>query len=75
VIVVPFARCIHIIFFIIFDLFSLNIELTTTYKVSVITSDKWGSGTNANVYIIIFSEHNNTGIIDLLNKIKQKKYL
>jgi hypothetical protein len=51
-----------------------NIELTTTYKVNVATSDEWGSGTNANVYIIIFSEYNNTGMMNLLNKIKQEKY-
>jgi hypothetical protein len=51
-------------------LFYLNIALATTYKVNVITSDKFGSGTNANVYIIIFGKHNNnTGLIDLFNKI------
>jgi len=49
---------LHLIFF-------LNIALATTYKVNVITSDKFGSGTNANVYIIIFGKHNDTGIVPL----------
>jgi hypothetical protein len=45
-----------------------NIEVFTTYKVHVVTSDEFGSGTNANVYIIIFGEHNNTGYINCLKK-------
>ena len=40
------------------------IVLTTTYLINVVTSDKFGSGTNAKVYIIIFGEHNNTGLIN-----------
>jgi hypothetical protein len=47
-----------------------NIELATTYKVNVITADTFGSGTNANVYIIIFGKDNDTGLIDFLDKIK-----
>ncbi|CAF2908011.1 unnamed protein product [Rotaria sp. Silwood2] len=39
------------------------VRQTTTYRINVITSDKFGSGTNGNVYIIIFGEHNNTGEI------------
>jgi hypothetical protein len=46
-------------------LFYLNIALATTYKVNVVTSDKFGSGTNANVYIIIFGKHNDTGKVPL----------
>ncbi|CAF0916712.1 unnamed protein product [Rotaria sordida] len=38
----------------------------TTYRINVITSDKFGSGTNAKVYIIIFGELNNTGKISLV---------
>jgi hypothetical protein len=49
---------LHLIFF-------LNIALATTYKVNVVTSDKFGSGTNANVYIIIFGKHNDTGKVPL----------
>ncbi|CAF0968400.1 unnamed protein product [Rotaria sp. Silwood1] len=39
---------------------------TTTYRINVITSNKFGSGTDANVYIIIFGEHENTGKIPLV---------
>jgi hypothetical protein len=45
-----------------------NIEVFTTYKVHVVTSDEFGSGTNANVYITIFGEHNNTGYIHCFKK-------
>ena len=54
--------------------FYLIIALATTYKVNVITSNEFGSGTNANVYIIIFGEHEDTGLIDLLDKINRKDY-
>ncbi|CAF4587849.1 unnamed protein product [Rotaria sp. Silwood1] len=40
--------------------------IATTYKINVITSKEWGSGTNANVYIIIFGENNDTGKIPLV---------
>jgi hypothetical protein len=53
-----------LILFLNFD-FLFYIEIATTYRVSVITADEFGSGTNANVYIIIFGEHNDTGLIDL----------
>jgi hypothetical protein len=50
----------------------LYIESTTTYKVGVTTGKDFGSGTNANVYIIIFGKMNNTGFIDFLYKIKNE---
>ncbi|CAF4402107.1 unnamed protein product, partial [Rotaria sordida] len=40
--------------------------IATTYKISVITSNEFGSGTNANVYIIIFGENNDTGKVPLV---------
>ncbi|CAF4073398.1 unnamed protein product, partial [Rotaria sordida] len=40
--------------------------IATTYKISVITSNEFGSGTNANVYIIIFGKHNDTGKVPLM---------
>ncbi|CAF4496641.1 unnamed protein product, partial [Rotaria sp. Silwood2] len=39
---------------------------TTTYRINVITSNKFGSGTDANVYIIIFGEHEDTGKLPLV---------
>jgi len=33
----------------------------TTYHVYVYTSDKMGAGTNANVYIVLFGELDDTG--------------
>ena len=32
-----------------------------TYEVSVVTGDVRGAGTNANVYIILFGEEDDTG--------------
>lgn len=49
------------------------VALVTTYQIIVITSDKIDSGTNANVYIIIFGQRNHTGSINLSNKMKFKK--
>ncbi|CAF2355156.1 unnamed protein product [Rotaria sp. Silwood2] len=40
--------------------------IATTYKISVITSNEFGSGTNAKVYIIIFGEKNDTGKVPLV---------
>ena len=34
----------------------------TTYHVFVHTGDKWGAGTDANVYIHLFGENDDTGI-------------
>lgn len=48
---------------------SLNIALATTYKVNVITSKEFGSGTDANVYIIIFGKNNDTGTISFVHRI------
>ncbi|CAF1135774.1 unnamed protein product [Rotaria sordida] len=39
---------------------------TTTYRINMITANKFGSGTNANVYIIIFGEHDDTNKIPLV---------
>jgi hypothetical protein len=39
------------------------IALATTYKINVVTGKEFGSGTNANVYIIIFGDHNDTGLM------------
>ena len=51
--------------------FSLScLALATTYRISVITGDEFGSGTNANVYIIIFGEHNDTGLIQSIRGMK-----
>ncbi|CAF3698383.1 unnamed protein product [Rotaria sp. Silwood1] len=36
------------------------IQQTTTYRINVITADKFDSGTDAHVYIIIFGEYNDT---------------
>ncbi len=47
------------------------IAIATTYKINVTTSKEFGSGTNANVYIIIFGKHNDTGLMNLLYKIKE----
>ncbi len=33
----------------------------TTYHVYVHTADKWGAGTNANVYIILHGQYDDTG--------------
>ncbi|CAF2713886.1 unnamed protein product [Rotaria sp. Silwood2] len=44
----------------------------TTYKISVITSEKWGNGTDANVYIIIFGQNNDTGLIRLFDEGEKK---
>lgn len=49
----------------LFFLFFSTIALATTYKVNVITSKEFGSGTNANVYIVIFGKHNDTGLIKI----------
>uniref|UniRef100_H2ZAW7 PLAT domain-containing protein n=1 Tax=Ciona savignyi TaxID=51511 RepID=H2ZAW7_CIOSA len=37
----------------------------TTYEVSVKTGDVWGSGTDANVYLTLFGEKDDSGIINL----------
>ena len=34
----------------------------TTYNVSVFTGDKFGAGTDANVYIVLFGEIDDTGM-------------
>jgi hypothetical protein len=51
------------------------IAIATTYKINVTTSKEFGSGTNANVYIIIFGKHNDTGLMDLLYKIREDRLL
>ena len=44
----------------------------TTYHVYVYTGDKFGAGTDANVYILLFGEEDDTGniILRLYTKIK-----
>ena len=42
---------------------------------NVVTSDKFGSGTNANVYIYIFGKNNDTGLFDFLYARKEKVLL
>ncbi|CAF1252253.1 unnamed protein product [Adineta steineri] len=48
------------------DYYTQMKTISNTYKVYVVTSGDIGSGTNANVYIIIFGEYNNTGKVHLL---------
>jgi hypothetical protein len=50
------------------------IALATTYRVNVVTSDKFGSGTNANVYIYIFGKNNDTGLIDFFDASRRQYY-
>ena len=48
--------------------FCLFLAIATTYKVNVITADKFGSGTNANVYLIIYGEKDDTGMLLILRR-------
>lgn len=53
----------------------LYIALTTTYNVTVVTSDKRNAGTDATVYIQLFGNKNDSGKIDLVaSKTNKKKF-
>lgn len=54
----------------ILSLSSTCLALATTYKVNVFTSDKFGTGTNANVYITIFGDLNDTGLTKIFAFLK-----
>lgn len=41
--------------------FKCSAARMNTYEVSVVTGDVRGAGTNANVYIILFGEEDDTG--------------
>ncbi|GAB1599835.1 lipoxygenase homology domain-containing protein 1 isoform X2 [Argonauta hians] len=43
--------------------------LTTTYHVKVFTADKWGAGTDANVYVILYGHLDNSGKILLKSSV------
>ena len=50
-------------------MFCLFTAALQTYHVYVITGNKMGAGTDANVYIVLFGEHDDTGkLSDLVNK-------
>lgn len=40
--------------------------MTTTYNVTVVTSDKRGAGTDANVYIQLFGNKNDSGKFQII---------
>jgi len=42
-------------------LFTLLAAALQTYHVYVTTGDKWGAGTDANVYLVLFGENDDTG--------------
>ena len=46
--------------------------LVILYKITIVTGNEWGAGTNNNVYIIIFGEHNKTEKISLIESKSSK---
>jgi hypothetical protein len=52
---------VFILIIIVFNLFL--IALTTTYNITVITSDLRNAGTDSTVYIQLFGEKNESGLI------------
>ncbi len=49
-----------------FYLLFFRTALTTTYNISVVTSDIRGAGTDANVYIQLFGDKNDSGNLNVL---------
>jgi len=62
-----FNCLIRILMFIYFLFF-----LVILYKITIVTGDELGAGTDDNVYIIIFGEHNKTEKISLIESKSSK---
>ena len=54
-------------FWTVINIFLLPLKTGTSYKVNVKTGDVLGAGTDANVFMVIFGEHGDSGELALKN--------